>query len=105
MNYPDKPDYTATKIATQGLTLEWIQVRGQQVPPPLITWKEGTTVIPGRIPNHLKSKEKADSAVNPIPRDMGGTRHCDLRYPQIPDVVHVSRLFIVPEDLKLVRPS
>ena len=40
MNHPDKPDYTATKIATRGLELKWIQRRGVPVTPPLVLWKK-----------------------------------------------------------------
>ena len=102
MNHPDEPDLTATKIATLGLELEWIQKGGRPVPPPLTIWKEGTKVFPERIPSHLKTSEKQTPLLKPFlviwKRDDIAT--CDIH--EIPDAVHVSRLLTVPKD-KLKR--
>ena len=90
MNHPDKPDHTATKIATLGLELEWIQKGRGPVPPPLTIWKEGTKVFPERIPSHLKTSEKQTPLLKPFlvigKRDDIAT--CDIH--EIPDAVHVS---------------
>ena len=74
------------------------------MPPPLIIWEKRFHSDSRKDSESFKTLEEVDSTIKPIPRDMGGTRHCDLRYPQIPVVVHVSRLFIVPKDKKDVRP-
>ena len=104
MNHPDKPDFTATKIATSGLELEWIQRGGLPVPPPLTNWKKGTKVFPGRIPSYLKTSDKQIPLLKPFleiwKRDDIAT--CDIH--EIPDAVYVSRLFTVPRDSKDVRP-
>ena len=104
MNHPDKPDFTATKIATQGLTLEWIQVRGREKPPPLITWKVGSKLFLKNIPNYLKTAESQFPLLEPflVTWEEHDIATCDIH--EIPDQVFVSRLFTVPKDKIEVRP-
>ena len=104
MNHPDKPDFTATKIATRGLELKWIQRRGVPVTPPLVLWKKGSTKFPQGIPSYLKTSDKNIPLLKPFleiwERDGIATRVIH----EIPDAVHVSRLFTVPKDSVDVRP-
>ena len=104
MNHPDKPDYTATKIATRGLELKWIQRGGVPVTPPLVLWKKESIIMAEEIPSYLKTSDKNIPILKPFleiwERDGIATR--DIH--EIPDAVHVSRMFTVPKDLVDRRP-
>ena len=102
LNHPDKPDSTATKIATEGLELKWIRRKGVPVSPPLTQWRTGSTILD--IPSYLKTPDKNIPLLDPFlevwERDGIATRVIH----EIPDAVYVSRLFTVPKDVTDVRP-
>ena len=104
MNHPDRPDYTATKIATQGLTLEWIRVGSQKKSPPLIEWKKGSKRIPGRVPRSLMTSESQIAKLTPFLEIWKEQDIATCVIHEIPDRVFVSRLFTVPKDKTDVRP-
>ena len=104
MNHPDRPDYTATKIATQGLTLKWIEVGGHELLPPLIEWKKGSVKIPGRIPGSVKTSDSQVEKLRPFLKIWKEQDIATCVIHEIPDQVFVSRLFTVPKDKTDVRP-
>ena len=95
LNYPGKPDFTATKIATQGLELPF---NPELPPPPLHSWKKG------RIPKSLHSNPKILELLGPTLRLRLVTDTVTTTFRKIPHKVHVSRVFLVPKDEVDVRP-
>ena len=95
LNYPGKPDFVATKIATQGLELQFLP---NMAHPPLFPWKKS------KVPKSLQSFPKEIEALSPIVSNWIVEDIVTINYAEIPSEVHVSRLFGVPKDEIDVRP-
>ena len=95
LNHPGKPDFVATKIATQGLELQFLP---NMAHPPLFPWKKS------KVPKSLQSFPKEIEALSPIVNNWIVEDIVTINYAEIPSEVHVSRLFGVPKDEIDVRP-
>ena len=95
LNSPGKPDFVATKIATQGLE---IQFNPDLPSPPLYPWKDHL------VPKKLQSSPRQLKELTPILREWLLRDTVTVNYGEIPSKVHVSRLFTVPKDETDIRP-
>ena len=95
LNSPGKPDFTATKIATQGLELPF----NPELPlPPLQAWK--TKGVPKALHSNLKILEP----LGPTLASWVNSDTVTMAIKIIPHKVHVSRVFLVPKDEVDFRP-
>ena len=85
MNNPNKPDHTATKLATSGLELYWIQEGGRDLPPPVFNWKVRGKACPEMIPSHVKTSQNQIPLLKPflVEWNENDIATCDIH--EIPD--------------------
>ena len=99
LNSPLEPDLVATEMAVNGITLKF-----KDISPPLVRWRVGSQIRPTAIPEAVKMSPRQIPFLIPfilawLEQDIVTDNICE-----IPDRVHVSRLFHVPKEKDKIRP-
>ena len=99
LNSPGKPDRVATDIAVNGLILTF-----KDKPPPLVTWRTGTHVILSNIREKFRTSPRQIPFLMPFILEWVKEDIVTHNILEIPERVHISRLFHVPKDKDKIRP-